>query len=136
MQLLPDTAKMMARQLGVRYRRQALVADPSYNIRLGATYLAGLLEDYGGAQVLALAAYNAGPGRVKRWLREHGDPRDPAVGVIDWIELIPLAETRNYVQRVLENAQVYRHLLADPVNPPGLRIAEHIIGIPGPLARR
>lgn len=112
MQLMPATAKAVARQLRVPYRKAALTGNPTYNARLGAAYLRGLIEDYDGSYVLALAAYNAGPGRVKRWIRDFGDPRRNDVDVIDWIELIPISETRNYVQRVMENLQVYRHLMA------------------------
>jgi soluble lytic murein transglycosylase len=85
--------------------------DPQYNIHLGRTYLERLVSEFDGSYVLALAAYNAGPGRVRQWLREQGDPRHANVDVIDWIEQIPFEETRNYIQRVLENLQVYRHLL-------------------------
>ncbi|MEQ9641720.1 MAG: lytic transglycosylase domain-containing protein [Alphaproteobacteria bacterium] len=112
MQLMPATAKHVARQLRVPYRKAALTGNPAYNARLGAAYLRELIEDYNGSYVLALAAYNAGPGRVQRWIRDFGDPRRNDVDVIDWIELIPIGETRNYVQRVMENLQVYRHLMA------------------------
>lgn len=136
MQLMPRTAKMVAKRIGLPYKRARLTQDGTYNVRLGADYLAGLIQDYNGAHVMALAAYNAGPGRVKRWIRANGDPRDPAVDVVDWIELIPYSETRNYVQRVLESAHVYRHVLADTANPPMLRLAEDMTGRPGPLAHR
>ncbi len=111
MQLLPATAKTVAKQNGLAYKRDLLIDDPDYNIRLGSTYLASLVSDYRGSYVLALAAYNAGPGRVKQWLAEHGDPRDPKVDVIDWVERIPFSETRNYVQRIMETLAVYRHRL-------------------------
>ena len=88
-----------------------LITDPAYNIRLGRAYLAGLIERYGGSYVLAIAAYNAGPGAVRGWFRKTGDPRNGDVDMVDWIELIPYPETRNYVQRVLENLQVYRRRL-------------------------
>ncbi len=86
--------------------------DPNYNMMLGQSYLSTLLKNYKGSYILALAAYNAGPKRVKRWLKAFGDPRDLRTDAIDWIELIPFSETRNYVQRVLENLQVYRARLA------------------------
>jgi soluble lytic murein transglycosylase len=136
LQLMPATARMMAHRLGVTYEHARLTGDDAYNLRLGGAYLAGLLADFDGACALALAAYNAGPGRVRQWLRENGDPRDAAVDVVDWIELIPYSETRNYVQRVLEGLQVYRHLLADPAHPPRLRLAEDLVGKPARLAKR
>ena len=111
MQLQPRTAKVVARKHKILYVKAKLTQDPAYNAVLGAAYLADLIDRYGGSYVLALAAYNAGTARVGRWLREHGDPRTGKVDVIDWIELISFPETRNYVQRVLEGLQVYRHRL-------------------------
>jgi soluble lytic murein transglycosylase len=108
MQLMPATARAVARELGLAHADYRLTADTNHNIRLGSAYLAGLLDDFDGSYVLALAGYNAGPGRVRQWLREFGDPRNGGADVIDWIESIPIAETRNYVQRVLENLQLYR----------------------------
>ena len=99
-------------------------------------YLAGLLNRYNGAYALALAGYNAGPSRVKRWLRVNGDPRTGEVDPIDWIEMIPFHETRNYVQRVLENTQIYRHHLSDPNDRPKLRLVEDITGTPIRVAIR
>ncbi len=113
MQLIPQTAKLMARGLGMPYNAGLLVAKPDYNVRLGSEYLRRMLERYGGEPVLALAAYNAGPSRVDRWLGEHGDPRGDRYALVDWVELIPFDETRNYVQRVLEGATVYQRRLAD-----------------------
>jgi len=115
MQLMPATAKRVARSLGERYSRNRLTSDPDYNIRLGTAYLKQMLERYDGMAPMALAAYNAGPHRVDRWIEIYGDPRDPSVDMIDWIEAIPYGETRNYVQRVLESMQVYRSLAGDPV---------------------
>jgi soluble lytic murein transglycosylase len=114
MQLMPATARNVARALKISYGRRRLTADPAYNLRLGSSYLKAQLETFGGEYVLALAAYNAGPHRVKRWLKERGDPRLPGVDMIDWIERIPFAETRNYVQRVLESLHVYRLRLGSP----------------------
>ena len=136
MQLMQATARQVAKQIGVSYKRSRLTSDDAYNIRLGTAYLSGLFKSYQGAQVLAFAAYNAGPGRVKKWIRQNGDPRRADVDVVDWIEMIPFSETRNYVQRVLEGAQVYRHLLADPANPPPLRIVDDMIGGAGQMANR
>jgi len=111
MQLMPATARETARKLGVAYRENGL-GEPDYNMQLGAAHLAELLERWNGSYVLTIAAYNAGSGNVARWVNTLGDPRAPGVDVIDWIEMIPFGETRNYVQRVLENLQVYRARLA------------------------
>lgn len=108
MQLLPATAQNVARRLNIRHQVGMLTADPQHNMRLGAAYLDQMLGRYGGALALAAAAYNAGPGRVDEWLGTNGDPRTGFVDPIDWIELIPFSETRNYVQRVIENVIVYR----------------------------
>lgn len=105
MQLMPGTARDTARRLGMDPANLALF-DPQVNIPLGASYFRRMLNNYGGSHVLAIAAYNAGPGNVNRWLRSIGDPRT-TMDVLDWIEAIPYSETRNYVQRVLENAVVY-----------------------------
>ena len=111
MQLMPATARQVSRELGLAYSRSRLRSDRRYNIALGSAYLAELLETFGGNEALALAAYNAGPNRVRKWLRTYGDPRSGRVDPIDWTELVPFAETRNYIQRVLESAEVYRHRL-------------------------
>lgn len=111
MQLMPSTAKHVARTLNTRYRKGDLTTNADYNIRLGRAYLEELLEFFDQSYVLTIAAYNAGPDRVNDWIRLYGDPRDYGVDVVDWIETIPISETRNYVQRVLENLQVYRHRL-------------------------
>jgi soluble lytic murein transglycosylase len=107
MQLMPATAQAVARRLGEPTSPAALLSDPAHNMRLGTAYLAQLHEQFGSLP-LALAAYNAGPHRVTAWLAANGDPRDGRVDLIDWIELIPFNETRNYVQRVLENIAIYR----------------------------
>jgi soluble lytic murein transglycosylase len=115
MQLIPQTAYLMARSLRLPYNRGLLTGNPDYNIRLGSHYLKTLLDRYQGATALAVAAYNAGPRRVDEWLRLHGDPRrGDRYDMIDWIELIPFDETRNYVQRVLEGRGMYRRRLAEP----------------------
>lgn len=108
MQLMPGTAKKVAKDLGIGYSLDRLTSDPTYNAHLGKTYLAEMLEKFRGAKILAAAAYNAGPGRVGEWLGRHGDPRRADVNAVDWIESIPFNETRNYVQRVLEGVHVYR----------------------------
>ena len=109
LQLLPGTAKRVARTTGVRYSRNRLVTDPAYNARLGTAYLNQQMKKFGGSLVLTFAAYNAGPGKAVDWIEEIGDPRGKSTeAVIDWIEQIPYKETRNYVQRVMENYQVYK----------------------------
>jgi soluble lytic murein transglycosylase len=111
MQLMPATAKHVAKGMSLRYRKEDLTRSPDYNMLLGRAYLQEILDSFSGSYVLAIAAYNAGPDRVNSWMSLYGDPRDRGVDVVDWIETIPIYETRNYVQRVLENLQVYRHRL-------------------------
>lgn len=111
MQLLPSTAKQTARQIGVAYKPALLTRDAAYNARLGSAFLANLLERFGGSYPLAFAGYNAGPSRSQEWIARFGDPRKNAIDAIDWVEAIPFSETRNYVQRVMENYQVYRYRL-------------------------
>ncbi len=106
MQLMPGTARETAGKLGLPYDFGRLTSDPSYNIMLGAAYFSNLLDQWGGNAALAAAAYNAGSGNVRKWVRENGDPRSGG-DIVRWIEEIPYSETRNYVQRVLENAVVY-----------------------------
>lgn len=109
MQLMPGTAQLVAGKLGIKKHQTAkLTADPQYNIRLGSAYITEMIERYGGSYVLAVASYNAGPNRVSQWLNVYGDPRAPGVDVVDWVEMIPIYETRNYVQRVMEGLLVYR----------------------------
>lgn len=112
MQLLPGTGQEVARKLGIRLQTPQLTQDPALNMRLGATYLSGLMGRFGDALPLAAAGYNAGPRRVDEWVASFGDPRGGDIAMLDWMELIPIAETRNYVQRVMENVGVYR--AADP----------------------
>jgi soluble lytic murein transglycosylase len=113
MQLIPSTAQMQARREGMTFERAALTSNPEYNVTLGSAHLADLIDDFGGSYVLAIASYNAGSQSARNWISDWGDPRSPSVDVVDWIELIPFSETRNYVQRVTENLQVYRYRLAD-----------------------
>ncbi|MEM8798519.1 MAG: lytic transglycosylase domain-containing protein [Pseudomonadota bacterium] len=112
MQLLPSTAKITARRIGVPYDRARLTRDPVYNLQLGQAYFGKLQRMFEGSHILPIASYNAGENAVARWVRQYGDPRTPAVDPLDWMELIPYSETRNYVQRVLEAASVYRYRLA------------------------
>lgn len=107
MQLMPGTARETAARVGVGYDFERLTQDEQYNVLLGSAYFRTLLDRWGGNHVLAVASYNAGPGNVNRWIRANGDPRDPNVDIVDWIEAIPFSETRTYVWRVIENAVVY-----------------------------
>lgn len=113
MQLMPQTAREMAQGIGLGFNRGRLITDPNYNVRLGSAYIVKMLREFDGSYLLAVAAYNAGPRRVREWIKRFGDPREARVDAIDWVESIPFEETRNYVQRVLESLQVYRHRLAD-----------------------
>ena len=108
MQLMPATAANVAKKLEVPYSVDRLTTDGIYNLTLGRSYIERMLDDFGGSYALAIAAYNAGPGRVRQWLKDFGDPRGQDIGMVDWIELIPFNETRGYVQRVMENLQIYR----------------------------
>jgi len=114
MQLMPATATAVAKRLSVPPAIPSLTVDAAHNMRLGTRYLQEMLDQFGGSLPLAAAAYNAGPHRVTQWLTEIGDPRTSAVDMIDWIEMIPFNETRNYVQRVLENVVIYRARLHNP----------------------
>jgi soluble lytic murein transglycosylase len=107
MQLMPATAATVARQIGTPAPLGALTTDAVLNTRLGSVYLKGLLDQFGGVVPFAVAGYNAGPGRIGQWNSENGDPTTDAIDMIDWIELIPFNETRNYVQRVIENEVIY-----------------------------
>jgi soluble lytic murein transglycosylase len=108
MQVTPSAGRDTAKRFGAVYDWKRMVSDPVYNMQMGAAEIAGLLKDYRGSYILTFAGYNAGRGRVQQWVAQHGDPRDPKVDAVDWVERIPIAETRNYVQRVMENLQVYR----------------------------
>jgi peptidoglycan lytic transglycosylase len=112
MQLMPGTAKLIAKQYGLPYVPAKLTGDPAYNVRLGAAHLGDLIQEFRGSYVLTLAAYNAGPGRSREWVEEHGDPRSGRIDPIDWVEMIPFTETRNYVQKVMQNLHVYRSRIA------------------------
>jgi soluble lytic murein transglycosylase len=108
MQVTPAAGRSFANKFGVPYDEKRLLDDQTYNVQLAAAELGDLIKYYRGSYILAFAGYNAGRGRVKEWIAKYGDPRDPKIDPIDWIERIPFSETRNYVQRVLENLQVYR----------------------------
>lgn len=108
MQVTPDAARYVCKRHGATYDLGRLKNDSAYNATLGSAELGGLLEDYRGSYIMTFAAYNAGRGSVKKWVDRYGDPRDPKVDAVDWVELIPFSETRNYVQRIMENLQVYR----------------------------
>ncbi len=111
MQLMPYTAKLVAKQAKLPYSKSRLTSDPEYNINLGSHYIAGLILNYDGAYPFAIAAYNAGPKRVRYWKKINKNPQKNQITYVDWIELIKFKETRNYVQRVLENYNVYRYIL-------------------------
>ncbi|WP_369726738.1 transglycosylase SLT domain-containing protein [Bradyrhizobium sp. LLZ17] len=108
MQVTPDAARYVCKRHGATYDISRLKNDAAYNATLGSAELGGLLEDYRGSYIMTFAAYNAGRGSVKKWIDRYGDPRDPKIDAVDWVELIPFSETRNYVQRIMENLQVYR----------------------------
>ncbi|HEY5126576.1 MAG TPA: lytic transglycosylase domain-containing protein [Bradyrhizobium sp.] len=108
MQVTPDAGRYVCKRHGATFDLGRLKTDPVYNAALGAAELGGLIEDYRGSYIMTFAAYNAGRGSVRKWVERYGDPRDPKVDAVDWVELIPFSETRNYVQRIMENLQVYR----------------------------
>jgi soluble lytic murein transglycosylase len=108
MQVTPEAGRDTARRFGVTYDWDRMVSDPVYNTQMGAAEISALWKEYNGSQIMTFAGYNAGRGRVREWVKQHGDPRDPNVDPVDWVERIPISETRNYVQRVMENLQVYR----------------------------
>jgi len=108
MQVTPEAGRYIAKKFNVTYDQQRLLHDKVYNVQVGAAELGDDIAGYNGSYILAFAGYNAGRGRVKEWIERYGDPRDPKVDPVDWVERIPFSETRNYVQRILENIQVYR----------------------------
>ncbi len=128
MQMMPATARQTARQLDMPYDFSRLTDDPEYNLVLGMAHLEDVVNDYDGSLVMALAAYNAGGHRVRRWVENYGDPRTGEIDPIDWTESIPFSETRNYVQRVIENVQVYRARMAESGEPIELRITNDLAG--------
>ena len=120
MQLMPNTAKEVARKLKIKYQKSKLITNENYNIRLGSYYLKYLLKRYEGSKVLTLAAYNAGPANLKKWLSNMGDPRKRGIDPLVWIELIPYPETRNYIKRVLEGIWVYDIQISRSIEKPNL----------------
>ena len=120
MQVMPRTAQSEARRQGIAYEEQRLLSDPAYNARLGAGYLQYLSEDFGTNPVLLAVAYNAGPSRATSWIERFGDPRDPSVDIVDWIEAVPFTETRNYIMRVTESLQIYEARLTGALQRPHL----------------
>jgi len=115
MQLMPGTAREQAGKMGLAYQPAALIDDAQYNIRLGEGYFSRMMDNFGGSYPLAVGAYNAGPGNVNKWLRANGDPRYGGVDWVTWIERIPIYETKNYIQKVLENAVMYEALYPERV---------------------
>jgi soluble lytic murein transglycosylase len=108
MQVTPAAGRDTAKRFGAKFDQKRLLSDPVYNVQMGSAELVGLLQDYRGSYILTFAGYNAGRGRIQEWVKRYGDPRSPQIDPIDWVELIPFSETRNYVQRVMENMAVYR----------------------------
>jgi peptidoglycan lytic transglycosylase len=113
MQVTPEAGRDTAKRFGVSYDWDRLVSDPVYNTQMGAAELSALVSEYKGSEIMIFAGYNAGRGRVRDWVKAYGDPRDPKIDPVDWVERIPFSETRNYVQRVMENMQVYRMRFED-----------------------
>src|SRR5260370_12973563 len=107
MQVTPEAGRDTAKRFGVAYDWERMVSDPVYNTQMGAAELSALLQEYKGCHIMTFAGYNAGRGRVRDWVKQYGDPRDPKVDAVDWVERIPFSETRNYVHRVIENLQLY-----------------------------
>jgi soluble lytic murein transglycosylase len=112
MQIMPATAKLIARQHKIPYRSGMLTSDPSMNVKMGAAHLGDLIAKYNGSYVLTLVAYNAGPRRASEWTAQFGDLRSGQVDPVDWVENIPFQETRQYVQKVMQNLHIYRSRLA------------------------
>ena len=126
MQLLPATAQMVAKQQGESFTASRLTTDPAFNVRMGSAFLAKLIAEHGPSIALIAAGYNAGPGRPRQWIERFGDPRDPAVDIVDWVETIPFGETRTYVMRVSEGVVIYRGRLKGASTP--VRITSELTG--------
>jgi soluble lytic murein transglycosylase len=125
LQIMPGTARHVCHEYKIKCQLSRLVSDTRYNVTLSSAYIADRMDDFDGSYVLGLVGYNAGPGRARQWMRENGDPRDPNVDVIDWIERIPIRETRDYVTKVLTNIQIYRARLGDVKN--ALRLQQDLM---------
>ncbi|RXH26785.1 lytic transglycosylase [Bradyrhizobium nanningense] len=137
MQVTPEAGRDTAKRFGLTYDWDKMVSDPVYNTQMGAAELSALLSEYRGNQIMTFAGYNAGRGRVREWVQARGDPRDPKVDPVDWVERIPLSETRNYVQRVMENVLVYRARLEGSGMVAGKsdqRVVTHEAGATAPVA--
>lgn len=126
MQVLPATAKIVAKELELEFESAQLIGDPSMNVTIGSAYLAKMIKDFGPSIALVASGYNAGPNRPKRWIEEFGDPRRADVDVVDWVETIPFAETRTYVMRVVEGVVIYRAKLKGQVGE--IRITSELKG--------
>lgn len=131
LQVMPITARHVCRDYKIKCDIPRLMTDNSYNTMMAAAYIGDRMREFGGSYVLGTAGYNAGPGRARQWIREFGDPRDPKVDPIDWIHRIPFEETREYVQKVISNVQVYRARLGN--GPVRLAIAEDLMRARGQL---
>ena len=131
LQIMPGTAKGVCGQYKIKCEMGRLIGDPAYNARLATAYIGDTTDTFGGSYIMAIAGYNAGPGRVREWAGKNGDPRDAAIDPIDWVELINLDETRDYVKKVMSNLQVYRAELGNPATALGIR-ADLVRGRSGP----
>ncbi len=120
MQMMPATASLTARRHAIPFSGKGDLFTPTLNLQLGMAHISDLLQDFAGSYVLSIASYNAGGGRINQWISTYGDPRSTSADIVDWIERIPFSETRNYVQRVMENTQVYRNILAGRDVPLGI----------------
>lgn len=114
MQVMPGTARHVTRRYKIKYHKAKLISDPAYNVRIASAYIGDGLDQFDGNYVMTMAGFNAGPGRVRQWVKQFGDPRSSAIDPIDWIERIPFSETRNYVLKVMSNIQIYRSRLGSP----------------------
>jgi soluble lytic murein transglycosylase len=132
MQMMPRTAGEQAGKLGLSFSEPALIGDPQFNMAIGGAYFDHLLTVFGGSYPLAVAAYNAGAGNVGKWLRANGDPRSGQIEWVDWIEHIPISETRGYVEHVLENAVVYETMNPDKASYGGPNPLSHFLGKANP----
>jgi soluble lytic murein transglycosylase len=130
MQLMTGTAREQAGKMGIGFDSYRLISDPNYNVMIGSAYFNRLLNNWGGSVPLAVAAYNAGSGNVRKWIDRYGDPRG-RVDVLKWIEAIPYVETRAYVQRVIENSVVYDSMRATPPQQSAMHVSRYL-GKSGP----
>ncbi|HVX36477.1 MAG TPA: transglycosylase SLT domain-containing protein [Hyphomicrobium sp.] len=128
LQIMPGTARHVCRDYKMKCDISRLLSDPRYNVTLASAYIADRMDDFDGSYVLGLTGYNAGPGRARQWISENGDPRNPRVDTVDWIERIPITETRDYVTKVLANIQIYRARLGDTKN--ALRLQQDLVRAP------